>query len=403
MHKRQDYASNKTHAWELEQAFNSFNQASDYLTETYQQLESQVQTLSNELVQAHKQKNIQHEEKEQLARRMHELIQALPAGIVVLDSDGIVVEHNPCAKMLLGEPLRQQKWLDIVKRCFQPRWDDGHDISLVDGRCVNLSTQSLGGSGQLLLLNEVTETKRLQQQLDRLKRTSAMGEVASALAHQVRTPLSSAMLYAANLYRNDLNEKLAKRFVDKLLSRLRHLERLVEDMLLFARGGGMDTRVILLKDFMREFQDSIAPLLSQHNASITITNQCESLSININKHTMLSVFQSLVENAIQNREDDLEIKINIDQIGQDQIEILFCDNGPGINADIQSHIFEPFYTTRQGGTGLGLAVADAVLRSHKGQIKLQASNVGAVFNIQLPLAINKNTNSNSNKMRHGYA
>src|SRR5690606_13169564 len=121
----------------------------------------------------------------------------LPGGVVVLDGRGRVIEANPLALELLGEPLLGVFWREVIQRSFAPRADDGHEISLQDGRRLSLATRSLAGEpGQLILLTDLTETRRLQDELARHARLSALGRMVASLAHQIRTPLSTALLYA---------------------------------------------------------------------------------------------------------------------------------------------------------------------------------------------------------------
>ncbi len=372
---------------DLQQAFISFNQASNNLTEIYQNLQRQVSVLSSELVAVRDEQAYQYEEKERIARRLQNLLKVLPAGIIVLDKNGVIQEHNPAAVDLLGDPLLGETWRSIVDRAFSPRWDDGHDITLIDNKCVNISTQSFEGEeGQIILIKEVTDTKHLQQQLDRLKRLSAMGDMASSLAHQVRTPLSTALLYASHLSNTNLDKALQTRFVNKLMSRLQHMESLVEDMLLFARGGNFDSRPLVFTEVLKEFTESVAPQLQQTGAKLGLKNNAETAVVDINRHAILSTFQNLLNNAIQASDQAVNLDITVEQADEQTIEINFSDNGPGIKEDIQEKIFEPFYTTRSEGTGLGLTVAEAVIRSHGGQIKLESKpGEGTCFRIRLPL------------------
>ena len=109
-------------------------------------------------------------------------------------------EANPAACELLGEPLVGELWRQVIARSFAPRKDDGHEISLRDGRRLSIATRSLDAEpGQLVLLNDLTETRRLQDQLARHERLSSLGRMVASLAHQIRTPLSAAMLYAGHL------------------------------------------------------------------------------------------------------------------------------------------------------------------------------------------------------------
>ena len=119
-------------------------------------------------------------EKERLANRLELLLKVLPGGVVVLDGQGLIQEHNPTALDMLGEPLLEQSWSEVIQRAFMPRPDDGHDISLVDGRRVNISTCPLGEEpGQILLITDVSEMRQLQDRLSQQQRLAAMGETAA--------------------------------------------------------------------------------------------------------------------------------------------------------------------------------------------------------------------------------
>ena len=182
----------------LKQAFLQFNQVSFTLSEAYAGLESKVETLTNELTEARSQKLKELEAKEKVTNRLQNLLSALPAAIIVLDGEGVIQQTNPAAEELFESALLEQSWRDVVANAFQPQWDDGHDVTLKNGRCVNISTQPLGSEpGQILLITDVTETRQLQEQIAGFKRVSAMGEMAAAMAHQIRTPLASAMLYVS--------------------------------------------------------------------------------------------------------------------------------------------------------------------------------------------------------------
>ena len=141
----------------------------------------------------------------QQASRLNHLLQVMPAGVIVLDGKGYVRQANEQASLLLGEPLEGELWRTIIARSFKPRADDGHEVSLFDGRRVKLSiTPLVNEPGQLIVLTDLTETRQLQARLSHLQRLSSLGKMVASLAHQIRTPLSAAMLYAANLTRKNL-------------------------------------------------------------------------------------------------------------------------------------------------------------------------------------------------------
>lgn len=168
------------------------------------------------------------------AKRLENLLNILPAGVVVINGKGIVIQSNPQAKVLLGEPLDGQLWRKVIARAFKPRADDGHEVSLTNGKRVKLSISPLDGEpGQLILLTDLTETRQLQSRISHMQRLSSLGNMVASLAHQIRTPLSAAMLYAANLVQPKIDDHTRLKFSQRVNDRLAELESQVNDMLLF--------------------------------------------------------------------------------------------------------------------------------------------------------------------------
>ena len=176
----------------LQNAFTAFNQLSSQLASSYQALEQRVVHLNEELSRTQDARIHELTEKERLANRLATLLQALPGGVIALDRNGVVQEYNQAALTLLGEPLSGVAWSQVIARAFAPRNDDGHDVSLADGRRVNIATCPIENEpGQILLITEVTELRQLQDRVNQQQRLVAMGEMAASLAHQIRTPLAS--------------------------------------------------------------------------------------------------------------------------------------------------------------------------------------------------------------------
>lgn len=169
---------------------------------------------------------------ENQVERYKQVLDVMPAGVILLDTHGVVREANPEAHRILEIPLVDEKWFNIIQAVFDPREDDGHEVSLRNGRKVRLAI-SASATGQLILITDLTETRLLQSRVSDLQRLSSLGRMVASLAHQVRTPLSSAMLYASNLAAPNLPPATKDRFQSKLMDRLHDLEKQVNDMLLF--------------------------------------------------------------------------------------------------------------------------------------------------------------------------
>jgi len=376
---------------QLEGAFNAFTQVSEQLVRAYSVLESQVVRLNSELNAARSERLVQLAEKERIACRLESLLTALPGGVVVIDGEGRVEECNPAAMAMLGEPLLGELWIRVAKRAFDCDTVTDSEVLLRSGRRINITSRHLGYQpGQILLLQDITEQRALQQSLEHHRRLSSMGEMVASLAHQVRTPLSSALLYCTNLRRDDLDPASQKKFAEKSIARLHQLNHMVSDMLGFAKGGNTQLEKVNAGQLITDLKTSVAPLLAEREAQLSIKGYVPEINFTGNHQALMNAFQNLVINASQSRHtDDANVHITLETtVVQQHIIFKITDDGPGIAAAYIDRIFEPFYTTRNTGTGLGLAVVRAVILSHHGSIKVEsAQGQGATFILSIPLSI----------------
>jgi len=368
----------------LEQAFQLFNQMSSQLTDSYSLLEARVTELKGELAVVSAQRMQELAEKERLANRLQNLLDLLPGGVIVIDGHGLVREANPAAIDLLGSPLEGELWRHVIARCFAPREDDGHEISLKNGRRLSISTRSLDAEpGQLVLLNDLTETRHLQDQLARHERLSSLGRMVASLAHQIRTPLSAALLYASHLTEQQLPVETQQRFAGRLKERLHELEHQVRDMLVFARGELPLTDRITPNALMQSLQ---AAALT-HVQDLPIRWQCDSHAGELlcNRDTLVGALLNLIENAIQASAGEARLKVHCYTRGN-TLRLCVSDSGSGIEPTVLARLGEPFFTTKVTGTGLGLTVVKAVARAHQGELTLRSRvGRGTCAQVSLPL------------------
>lgn len=361
-------------AQSLELAFQAFNKLSSELTQTYHALETRVSELTAELEAANAQRLQELAEKERIAHRLSKLLQLLPGGVLVLNARGQIAECNPAAKELLGTPLEGELWVDIIRQRFAPRSDDGHEISLANGKRVSLLSRSLEEEpGQIILITDQTETRRLQQRLSRHQRLTEMGQMVSSLAHQIRTPLAAAMLYAGNLSNATAQEP--ERFTrthERLMSRLHNMERQVRDMLVFARGEAVLDARLSMAQLFEETRTAAEVLLKANRTQCQWQNLAPDCVLECNTESLVGALLNLIENAQQNAGPAVRLTIRADHNCQSgQMRFFVQDNGPGIDPAVIDQVTEAFYTTRAQGTGLGLAVAQVVARAHGGQFFIE--------------------------------
>lgn len=314
----------------------------------------------------------------------HNLLNALPAAVVVLDSQGVVTQTNPAAAALLGEPLNGSRWVDVIQSRFAPRRDDGHEVSLKDGRRVSIEIRAVENQlGQLILLTDLTETRHLQAQLAHAQRLSAMGRMVASLAHQIRTPLSAAMLYGGHLGRQDLDEDSRQRFAARLMSRLTHLEQQVRDMLIFARGETRLAEALPADELVSALRSALAGLKPAAGAGIRLRNEVpRGCRLMCNRDALVGACTNLINNSLEAGASRVVVRVTG---AAGELIIRVRDDGPGFEPSDAARFTDAFYTTKPQGTGLGLAVVDAVIKAHQGHFAIESPEQGgAIATLRLP-------------------
>lgn len=382
----------------LTDAFQLFNELSQNLSESYQGLQTQVATLSKELTAARTERLKTLIEKEKLAGRLQQILAALPAAVIVLNAENQVVDCNDIAISYLGEPLIGQCWSDIGQRSLITVFDNPHEKQLRNGVRVGLTRNALSNeSGQIILLSDVSELRSLQDMVNQQKHLSAMGEMVASMAHQVRTPLSTAILYASQMNKASVPDQSRIKFSNKILERLHYLERQVNDMLIFAKEGHLAMDVFSLQTFLGRVKENMQDMAAVNNLSFTISNEVKVDVMLGNEDALLGAVMNLLNNAVEAKEKDGVITMRVIQRDQSSLQIQIQDNGSGMDEDTKQRLFEPFYTTKMKGTGLGLAVVDSVVRAHSGSIQCKSvKGQGTLFTLLLPCVNQYITNLSAN-------
>jgi two-component system sensor histidine kinase FlrB len=365
---------------ELAAAFETFTAVSTALEASYRDLEREVARLHSELARARRERLRQDAEREKLASRHHELLAALPGGVLELDARGFVRAANPAAEELLGFAPEGRAWAELSEAAGELA--AGCETTLASGRRVGVARRELTGGGAIVLLTDVTEAALVRDLLARHQRLSTLGEMAARLAHDVRTPLAAALLYASRLGHDGVTDDARRELSGKVVGRLRHLEGLVADMLAFARGAGATLVRCDVGAMLESVAQSLVPRLTE-TARVTIRTQAPGLAVRGNPEALVGAIVNLANNALDAAGPDARVEIEA-RARAGRAEIRVRDNGPGVPAALRDRIFEPFYTTRTGGTGLGLAVVRTVALAHGGAVELEPTDAGACFCLSLP-------------------
>jgi len=370
---------------DLEHAFGVFNELSARLTSAYGQLEDRVADLTRELSRSRHDRLNERAQKEHLADQLGVLLEALPAAIVLVDVRDRIDRFNPAAEQLFPSLAWGRRWSEVKAEVVAAEPAPG-DWRLHDGRRVSVSQRPLNDRGRVLVVVDMTDQRRLQERVERQDRLSAMGEMAAQLAHQVRTPLSTSVLYAGQLAKGTLSDEQRRQFSAKLLDGLRHTENLVREMLAFSRGGNFSARPVCIDDALSTALAGMQPRLQQLEARLEVALEATDRRLVAgNLDALAGAFSNLIDNALNHGGAGVELRVFAAEGPDGSLLLVFEDNGPGIDPLARPRIFDPFFTTRERGTGLGLAVVQAVVLEHGGALRAGESTLGgARFEIQLP-------------------
>lgn len=369
---------------ELQEAFSLFNQVSEQLTGAYAELQLQVSQLTNELSIANGELRKQYEEKAALSERLELLLSALPGGVVVIDAQGLVVEANPAAKALLGNELFGSAWEQVVAdrliaTPMQGEW------RLQDKRLSISRSQLNVSNGEILLIQDISEAYQLREQFQRQRRLLSMGEMVAGLAHQLRTPLATALLYTSHL-RGELSAEDRVRFADKAIGRLKSLEHLIQDMLIFVRGGQSATAPVPITALLHDIEQVMEPQFVNSALHFNIEDASQGASVLGSREALAGALQNLIANAMQASESGGKISLKAINVDRKVVEIHVSDQGKGMPQSVQDCLFQPFFTTRTEGTGLGLAIVREVTQMHGGEISVKSKpGEGSTFTLRLPV------------------
>lgn len=315
---------------------------------------------------------------------MREVFSALPSAVVVIDESGIIRRANHSAGELLDYPeLEGKRWLEVLATAFSPRNDDGREISTRTGRRLQVTTLPLR-SGQLIHMTDLTETRLLQDKLAHMERLSSLGRMAASLAHQIRTPLSAAILYAANLGNSNLMPSARKRFQEKLMGRLEALEAQVSDILMFARSNEQTVSELDAVSLLTATVSNVSAVVTKAQVLLETEALSGPLPILGNASALTGALSNLIANAVEAGATHIKVRLSCED---DKVSLAVANNGPAIPADLRTKIFEPFFTSKSSGTGLGLAVVTAVTKVHQGTLTLSSWEppFDTVFTITIPL------------------
>ena len=313
--------------------------------------------------------------------RLRRILESVPGAILVLDGEGFVTEYNETAAQILNLPLLGCAWSVIAQRELRRDADSDSELRLNDGRWFSLARRSLlTEPGEILLLTDVTESREISEALQRKQRLATIGEMTARFGHQLRTPLSAALLDVEQICRS--TDAAAQKTGIRITERLHEIAAMTNDMLRYAAGVKHSNEHLQVKALIDDAASIMRPQLSA-GCKLVVDAIDDGIVVSANYSALRGAILNLLTNAKQ--ACGLAARIEMGAVvDNNQVCITVSDNGHGIDAAIRRRIFDPFFTTRTQGTGLGLAVVRSVTEAHGGSLLIDSGSAGTTIAICLP-------------------
>jgi len=348
----------------------------------------------------------------EIKRTSDHIVQSIDSGLLTIDNRMTIISLNKAGEQLLGrarasvinqrlgELLPELPELNRQKAPFRRhelnyRHPAGRKLTL-GYSITNLENETGQQLGKILVFQDLTELKKIEQQLKIADRLAVLGRLSASMAHEIRNPMAAIRGSVEMLHSElELEDPVHQKLMQIIMRESDRLNRLISDFLSFARQDSREQKAInlpsLLKDIIFLFRNQFPGI------NFTETYEPEQQLTMGNPDQVKQVFWNLCKNSVEALGEQGSIKVssmvkenpagsreNSEQI----IEIIIEDDGPGIPEDVAGNIFEPFFTTKKEGTGLGLFIVFQLLKLNSGSITIhnREPGPGARTTATFPLA-----------------
>jgi len=339
------------------------------------------------------------------------IILSITNGLMTLDEMGRIVTFNRKAEQILAVTSDE-----VLGHPPDAVWGEDNQIShfaregLVNGRIVTgrelqitvddtplvveLTTSPIieadgMAMGLLVLFDDLTEKKALQERVKRADRLAAMGTLAAGLAHEIKNPLTAVrafvQMFPGKYEKEEFRDKF-NRIVPKELDRVNEL---LEDLLDLVRKPRLRINALRVYDVIDHVLESLDPEVDKRNVEVSCLNKEAGHEVLADESYLVRAVHNVVLNAIQAMPAGGKLTVDTSSTvlpdGKGMVEITVTDTGPGIPAEQVDDIFNPFFTSKEKGTGLGLAVTNKIIEDQGGDVRVQSERAqGTAFTITLP-------------------
>ncbi len=389
----------------LADAFRSFANVAGSLESFYAQLQEEVARLRRELERANRDLNQSLEENKRIRTHLSRTLECLPCGVLVVDGEHKLKLANSAALSLLGtHQATRQTAMGVAREVIEKlelssslpaagaeqEWpvdaQDGQHFLAVSRTPLSGNEESAGE--WILILRDITASKRLEKEREAARRTQDLAQMAMLLAHEIRNPLGSLELFAGLLADATEERPVLHKWVEQVQSGLRTLSATVNNVLQFHSEPRSELSPVNLASLLTQTMDFLQPLARQRSLRMDFSPPGSEVLLRADPHRLQQVFINLALNAFRAMSGGGVLQVSL-QCGDTSdglpVRVVFRDHGVGIPPRHLARIFEAGFTTMAGSPGLGLALAKKVVEQHQGKISVESdSEKGTAFTLSFP-------------------
>ena len=384
----------------LADAFSEFIAASSVLETSYRDLQEEVTRLSAELTRRNAALSSSIADNDRMRAALQQMVDSMPCGVLVLNHEARIVMINPESRRLLNLGAASVGSLHDLSALSRVDFDaisQGPSTLVESEVCVSSGAQKRWlaiGNRKLFcgpnhkpdhlhsiwILRDITANKQAELEREAARRATALAEVSTMLAHEIRNPLASMELFAG-LIEQDLGA--SSQWISHLRAGIRRLSGTVNNVLSLKGESKPRLAPIDLSECVRAGVEFVQPIAEQAGLTVSFSAS-ETLAVEGNDGAIHQVILNIVCNAIRHTEAGGTVEVSARRDG-DRALVDIRDTGCGIPADIAEHIFEAGFSAAGETPGLGLAVCKRLMEQHRGAIKLTSRvDEGTTFHLEFP-------------------
>lgn len=333
------------------------------------------------------------------------IFESIRNGIVSINKDYLITSLNTGAKEILGikNDCIGSNITDIFPSCEdikviitdvmktgKPQENIEKNLNI---QCKDITVEigihplslEKKSKGVVLIIEDITDVKKIKEQMQRNDKLATVGELATGIAHEIRNPLAIIKMIEQTMQSELKDNKDAIIELQVIDEEIERANRVIKSLMEFGKPSKNEKNSYSLNEIIDDVLIIVNKYLSQHNVRI-LFEKSEIPTAEVDKEQMKQAFVNLIFNAVEAMPDGGEIKITTKFLPDKWIQVVFQDSGQGITEENKEKVFSPFFTTKIEGTGLGLSIVHRIIEDHGGIIKLSSKiGTGTTFELLFPI------------------